>query len=229
MIKKTWNIILTVLLLGVVITTGFLWQEKEFMATTGENTLTVVIDPGHGGRDPGKEGVNGVLEKDINLAIALYLKECYEREGINVILTRTEDVGLYEEDDNNKKSSDMKKRCEIVENAKPDIVISIHQNSYIDEAVNGAQVFHYEGSENGRILATYIQNRLGLIEGMNKRPVKANNEYYILRNTSFPTVIVECGFLSNKMEAGLLCDEVYQQSVANAIFMGTLDFLKTND
>ena len=146
MIKKTWNIILTVLLLGVVITTGFLWQEKEFMATTGENTLTVVIDPGHGGRDPGKEGVNGVLEKDINLAIALYLKECYEREGINVILTRTEDVGLYEEGDNNKKSSDMKKRCEIVENAKPDIVISIHQNSYIDEAVNGAQVFHYEGS-----------------------------------------------------------------------------------
>lgn len=229
MIKKTWNIILTVLLLGVVITTGFLWQEKEFMATTGENTLTVVIDPGHGGRDPGKEGVNGVLEKDINLAIALYLKECYERVGINVILTRTEDVGLYEEDDNNKKSSDMKKRCEIVENAKPDMVISIHQNSYIDEAVNGAQVFHYEGSENGRILATYIQNRLGLIEGMNKRPVKANNEYYILRNTSFPTVIVECGFLSNKMEAGLLCDEEYQQSVANAIFMGTLDFLKTND
>lgn len=229
MIKKTWNIILTVLLLGVVITTGFLWQEKEFMATTGENTLTVVIDPGHGGRDPGKEGVNGVLEKDINLAIALYLKECYERVGINVILTRTEDVGLYEEDDNNKKSSDMKKRCEIVENAKPDIVISIHQNSYIDEEVNGAQVFHYEGSENGRILATYIQNRLGLIEGMNKRPVKANNEYYILRNTSFPTVIVECGFLSNKMEAGLLCDEEYQQSVANAIFMGTLDFLKTND
>ncbi len=230
MTKRILNIILTILLLGIAFATGFLWKEKEVNATTSGNTFVVVIDPGHGGKDPGKVGVNGIVEKQLNLEIALKLQKCFEEKGIEAVLTRTEDVGLYSEEDTNKKSADMKARCELIEKEGADMVISIHQNSYTDSSVNGAQVFYYEGSDKGFKLATSIQKRLiNDIEGMNERPVKGNNEYYLLRNTACPTVIVECGFLSNEREAILLCDEEFQNKLAGAICAGALDFLNGND
>ena len=110
----------------------------------GEKTkVTIVIDPGHGGRDPGKVGVNGALEKDVNLAIALKLKDLLEQNDINVIMTRTEDIGLYSETDSNKKRVDLNKRVEIINNSDAAFAISIHQNSFSQENVKGAQVFHH--------------------------------------------------------------------------------------
>lgn len=103
--------------------------------------------PGHGGNDPGKVGVDKSLEKDINLAITLKLKEYLEQSDVKVILTREDDRGLYTEKDHSKKAADMKKRCQIIEAAKPEIVVSIHQNSYHEESVSGGQVFYYKGSE----------------------------------------------------------------------------------
>ena len=229
MIKKILNNILTVILLAVSFATGFLWQEKDFKANPPEDKWTVVIDPGHGGIDPGKVGTNDVVEKDINLQIALKLQKTLEENGVSVVLTRTTDVGLYSEADDNKKSADMKARCEIIAQVLPDAVISIHQNSFTDNSVGGAQVFYYNGSKKGEALGSYIQKRLIKIEGMNPRNAKANNEYYMLTKTTSPTVIVECGFLSNEKEAQLLCDEAYQYEIATAICAGTIDFLNGND
>lgn len=193
---------------------------------------TVIIDPGHGGNDPGKIGVNNAQEKDINLAIALKLRELFEDEDINVIMTREEDVGLYSESDSNKKSADMKARCEIINTAyeKDDsvITVSIHQNSYTSESIKGAQVFYYSESEKSRELAEIIQESLiKNLDNENTREAKANDNYYMLVNTDSPSVIVECGFLSNWEEAALLIDDDYQQQVAEAILEGVLTYFST--
>ena len=103
--------------------------------------FTVVIDAGHGGFDSGKVGVDGTLEKDVNLIIAKKLEQLLIAADINVIMTRTDDTGLYEESSNNKKRQDMKNRATLMDQAKPDCIISIHQNSYPKESIDGAQVF----------------------------------------------------------------------------------------
>lgn len=187
----------------------------------------IVIDPGHGGFDPGKVGINQALEKDINLKISLYLKEQLEREHFTVILTRTEDVGLYDESDSNKKRSDMKKRVDIINQSDADLAISIHQNSFQEQTSKGAQVFYHTQSEEGKKLAEIIQAKLKEnIHDGNHRMAKSNDSYYMLKNTSCPLVIVECGFLSNSTEAEKLCTEEYQEQLALAIHMGILQYLE---
>lgn len=188
--------------------------------------ICVVIDAGHGGFDPGKVGVNGALEKDINLAVAKKVRQFLEAEDIEVVMTRETEAGLYSESDSNKKVQDMKKRIEIMEKASPVVTVSIHQNSYHEEYVHGAQVFYYEASEEGKKLAGILQKNL--IEGVDKentRVEKANDSYYLLRKTSKPIVIVECGFLSNREEADALLDESYQEKIAWAIHMGILQYI----
>ena len=117
----------------------------------------VVIDAGHGGTDPGKVGVDGSLEKDINLAVAKRLKTYLEQDDIRVIMTRETDTGLYSDTDSRKKMADMKKRCEIIEESGADLVVSIHQNSYHEESVSGGQVFYYRDSAKGKALAEKVQ------------------------------------------------------------------------
>ena len=202
-------------------------QEKQ----QGEPGLTIVVDAGHGGVDPGKIGVDGQLEKDINLSIALMLKEILElREDIDieVVLTRSGDKGHYSESDSNKKMADMRARCLMVEEAGADMLISIHQNSYHSASVHGAQVFYYDESEEGKRLAESIQASLvfNLSADGKGRVAKANDNYYILLNVECPAVIVECGFLSNQEEARLLESEEYQRKVAEAIGEGVVEYLE---
>ena len=174
----------------------------------------IVIDPGHGGVDPGMLGVNNTVEKEINLAVSYMLKEELEAKGMNVVLTRTTDDGLYEESDSNKKIADMKKRCSIISENKADIVVSIHQNSFSDSAVCGAQVFYYKHSEKGKQLAQCIQDSMkNNLDETNNRKIKANDSYYMLIHTPCPTVIVECGFITNYDEAKLLVSEEYQLNI----------------
>ncbi len=185
----------------------------------------VVLDAGHGGRDCGKIGVNGILEKDINLQIVLYLKEFLEASGIRVVLTRSDGNGLYSESASNRKREDMNKRCEIIENSQADLVVSIHQNSYQTGDVDGAQVFYFQASSQGKELAECIQKRFDYVLGeKNDRVVKPNSSYYLLKNVKQPMVIVECGFLSNGVEAELLSSPLYQERVAWTIHMGILQF-----
>lgn len=189
----------------------------------------IVIDPGHGGFDPGKVGINKELEKDINLAIAKKLKKKLEDNNVEVIITREEDVGLYNENDTNKKRTDMKKRIDIINESGADLCVSIHQNSYTSKNVCGAQAFYYSKSKEGEELAKIIQGKIKeVVDVNNKRVAKANDDYYMLLNTKCPSVIVECGFLSNWEEATNLMDDYYQDKVADGISQGIIKYL-SND
>ena len=186
----------------------------------------VVIDAGHGGNDPGKIGVDDSREKDLNLVIADKVKRILEQQDIDVIMTRETDTGLYEEDASNKKVQDLKKRVSIINENQPDCVISIHQNSYHEEYVHGAQVFYYGTSEPGKALAELIQKKMiDYVDPENRRQAKANESYYILKKTNVPIAIVECGFLSNWEEAKKLQDPGYQNKIAWAVAMGMISYM----
>ena len=188
--------------------------------------FVVVIDAGHGGFDSGKVGVDGTLEKDINLSIAKKLEKLLLAADVHVIMTRTNDCGLYEESSDHKKRQDMNNRVNLMNESNADCIVSIHQNSYPEESIDGAQVFYYTGSKDGKTLATLIQWELITdIDPSNHRTEKFNDNYYLLKNVSSPTVIVECGFLSNWAESKKLVDDAYQQKLAWAIHMGILQYL----
>ena len=188
----------------------------------------VVLDSGHGGWDPGKVGIDGSLEKDLNLAIALKLKNYLEASGVTVIMTRDGDYGLYDERDSNKKSADMANRCKLINDAAPALTVSIHQNSYHEEPIHGGQVFYYKKSQQGQQLAEIIQKRFDYVQGQtNTRVAKANDNYYLLLHVRSPIVIVECGFLSNASDAANLNSEDYQDRLAWTIHMGIMEYLNT--
>lgn len=188
---------------------------------------TIVVDSGHGGDDPGKVGVNGEREKDVNLAIAKKLQKLLEDKGFTVVMTREDENGLYAADAANKKQDDMRKRCDIIDGADAALTVSIHQNSYPQESVKGPQVFYYKNSAQAQELAGYIQESLNTGLSVERpREMKANDTYYLLKRTKIPTVIVECGFLSNYEEAGKLVTEEYQQKVAEAVCEGIQGYLK---
>lgn len=222
------------ILTGVLMTVGLLYLAGELAvyttgkAETAQEQVCIVLDAGHGGDDPGKIGINGSLEKDINLAIAHKVKTYLEANDIKVVMTREDDAGLYDANAENKKVQDMKRRIAIMEEVQPLATVSIHQNSYTEEYVNGAQVFYYKDSKDGEALAALLQESLREhLNPENHRQMKANDSYYLLKKTQIPTVIVECGFLSNNREAALLSDEEYQDKVAWAIHMGIMQFLVT--
>lgn len=192
----------------------------------GKKKPCIVVDAGHGGKDPGKVGINGALEKDINLQIAQKLKQYLEQEDVEVILTRDSDDGLYDENASNKKVQDMKRRVEMIEEIAPVATVSIHQNSYHEEYVKGAQTFYYTRGEESKELAEKIQQSLlNEADKNNTRVAKANDSYYLLKKTSSTIVIVECGFLSNSEEAAKLCTEGYQDRMAWAIMMGIMQYI----
>ena len=194
--------------------------------TYSPKTFTVVIDAGHGGFDSGKVGIDGTLEKDVNLEIAKKLKQFLESSDVQVIMTRTEDLGLYEDNSPNKKRQDMEQRAILMNTANADCIVSIHQNSYTEESIDGAQVFFYTSSKDGKTLAALIQKSLiQRADPSNHRKEKSNDSYYLLKQASTPIVIVECGFLSNEKESKKLVDDTYQQKLAWAIHIGILQYL----
>lgn len=219
-------IMIVLLLISMVILSKNAAQIVNTLAVKVENQKVVVIDAGHGGTDPGKVGINGALEKDINLLIAKRLTKLLEANGVKVIMTRNEDKGLYEDTDSNKKVVDMKNRLHIMETEKPDLIVSLHQNSYSSESVKGAQVFYYKTSEEGAKIANIFQKQLiKTLDPSNHRVEKGNDSYFLLKKTSYPIVIVECGFLSNQEEAQLLNTVEYQEKVAWATHLGVMQYL----
>ena len=204
---------------------GNFWEMAAGGVQKSDSRL-VIIDAGHGGNDPGKIGVDGTQEKDLNLLMAQKLKTLLEQQDLKVLMTRESDAGLYDANASNKKVQDMKRRCEIINEEQPACVISIHQNSYHEEAIHGAQVFYYGTSSESERLAELIQEELvSFVEPENHRLAKANDTYYLLKKTQVPIVIVECGFLSNWEESKKLQDENYQDKLVWAISMGTQRYL----
>jgi len=181
----------------------------------------VVLDAGHGSSDPGKIGVNGKKEKDVNLSIAKKVEKKLKKQNIAVKMTRREDKGL---DDT--KIGDMKARVNMINGTKPALAVSIHQNSYTQEEIKGAQVFYFTHSKDGKEAAEVMQEMFRLFDKENKRVCKGNNTYYMLKKTEVPTIIVECGFLSNWEEAKKLSTKEYQEKVAQVICDGIIHILQ---
>ena len=231
---SAWQTLMGILLLFIVCVVsweaGTLAAVENRQADMREEKPLVVIDAGHGGFDPGKVGIDGQLEKDINLSIAKKLKAYLEASDVNVVMTRDTDTGLYQSGDSHKKVSDMRRRCDIINEARPDLVVSIHQNSYHQEEINGGQVFYYKTSQNGKRLAEILQERFDYVLGeANRRVAKANDNYYLLLHVKEPIVIVECGFLSNRKEAKALESEDYQDRMAWTIHMGVMEARNTDE
>ena len=211
------------LLIGAIVAS---WKLSELTAGVAkeqkskEKKVTIVVDPGHGGEDPGKVGSNDVLEKDLNLQIAQKVIKLLEKEGVTVVTTR--------EDDNvpTSKRKDLEQRIKLINETKPELAVCIHQNSFPNATVKGAQVFYYTPSESGKEAASIVQEELRVVDPENTREIKANETYYMLKNTEVPTIIVECGFLTNPEEAEKLTNEEYQDKIAKAVFDGVIKWLE---
>ncbi|MDR3091499.1 MAG: N-acetylmuramoyl-L-alanine amidase [Clostridiales bacterium] len=180
----------------------------------------VVIDAGHGGFDPGKVAGSGAPEKDLNLSVALKLQRYLEQGGSTVIMTRVADEAL-----DGRKAGDMRKRREIANLSHADIIVSVHQNSFPSPNVSGAQVFYFSKSEASKRLAVMIQAELAPHAPKN-RQAASNSNYYILKKTDLPAVIVECGFLSNQEDARKLGTDEYQEKIAWGIYKGILRYFE---
>ena len=192
----------------------------------------IVIDAGHGGEDGGA-GANGVLEKDVNLAIALRLRDMLTVNGCSVVMTRDSDISIYDssaDTTREKKVADLNNRVKIINSSKNNILVSIHQNKFEQSKYSGAQIFYSENVPQSFRLAEEIRRSVTcLLQPENKRELKpADKSIFILSKAEVPAVIVECGFLSNEDEAKKLSDEEYQKQMAFAVFCGIKSYIRNN-
>ncbi len=192
----------------------------------------IILDAGHGGEDSGAIGVNGALEKDLNLEIAAMIGEELTSRGYTVVQTRTEDRLLYTEAENIKgirKISDLKNRVKIFNSYENAIVVSIHMNSFAMAKYSGLQVYYADGSES---LATAIKSTvIDELQPNNKRAIKRGEGIYVLEHSENVAVLVECGFLSNPEECGKLSEKEYQKRLSFSIVCGIIKYMeeKTNE
>lgn len=188
---------------------------------------TLLIDPGHGGEDPGKVSPAGFLEKDINLAVAKKVYALFAQGGASVYLTRAEDKALSNNEDTirARKRADLQKRVEMSKKTEADVYISIHCNAFPESKWYGAQTFFAPDVPGSKELATCIQEELTAYPGNTSRKAKSDSDTYILKQVKKPIVNVELGFLSNPKEEELLQDSAYQDKLAWAIYAGTVRYL----
>lgn len=230
--KKHANNVMVLVMIGILCFCAYFKFANSSLETFGLSTTSkiVVIDAGHGGHDPGKAGPNNSREDEINLQIALKLKDYLENAGATVIMTRMDDEYLQGPAGNTHKRKDMSYRKQVLAQSDADIMVSIHQNAFSDQRVRGAQVFYHNQSERGKILATSIQKSISTyVDTNNKRPIKSSEHYYLLNESSMPGVIIECGFLTNLEEERMLMSEMYQDKMAWGIYMGLIDYFEQNE
>ena len=214
-----------VLLVGVILICSIVGVCYAVKATTSPKALyTIVIDAGHGGHDGGAVGrTTEVTESYLNLQFALKLKSICEEYGFNVVLTRKDMNGLYSAFATNKKRSEMEKRMEIIEDANPDLVVSIHMNSFSNTSARGAQVFYAETHPEYEEFAQKVQDALNAKIDNAKKTAKSS-DFYVINTTPIPSILVECGFLSNPEEEALLVSEEYQKDFCYVLFYGILSY-----
>lgn len=220
---KTRNILISAIVVLCVIISLMVVLVIRISAsaeTYSEANKKIVIDAGHGGLT-GATGLAGTIESEINLQIAMMLKEIFLRDGFDVIMVREEEKALA-----GKKKEDMAARRKIIEESGASAVISIHQNSYKqDQSCKGPQVFYAKGSEQGRILADYAQQELNVVAGMQKTRLSKDSNFYIVESGDYPAILVECGFLSNSEDEQRLNQPQYQLKIAKAIAQAVCSYL----
>ncbi|MBO5954769.1 MAG: N-acetylmuramoyl-L-alanine amidase [Clostridia bacterium] len=215
--------VLVCFLLVIVLVTSFYSGVVAFR-TSKSNGITIVIDAGHGGRDGGSVGINGTIEKEINLDYAFALKDKLVENGYKVVLTRHNDDGLYSEFAKNKKQSDMLERFKIIEKANPNLVISIHMNSFSSPSAFGATTYYRKDDMASKRCADLIQKSI-------KSSCETKFEYgkvgdfYMLNCSYYTAVLIECGFISNPDEERLLNNDNYKKQMINAIYNGIFLYL----
>lgn len=241
MLKKLWvNRVgaAVILLCTYLLVFGFIktfnMPEDTISVSTGVSKMPVIIlDAGHGGMDSGCVSVNGVEEKEINLNILLKLRDMLETAGFNVVVTRDTDKSIHDTSVTglgNQKKSDMENRLGIINSQENAVFVSIHQNQFTDPKYYGAQMFYSANSEQGARLASIMQNQfVRFLQPENKRETKpVGDELYLIHFAKCPSVMVECGFLSNPDEAALLESKEYQSKVAFTIFAGICEYVFPN-
>lgn len=189
----------------------------------------IILDAGHGGFDGGAVASDGTVEKDINLKIALTLKDFLKQGGFEVIMTRESDVSTDDVETDKiatRKKSDLKNRLGLMKDNPNAVFVSIHLNKFTTSAANGSQVFYSAEREESKVLGDCIQKSIvQLLQPENTRVNKqATSSTYLLYNATVPAVLVECGFLSNSAELKRLKDEEYQKKMAFSIFCGIVSF-----
>lgn len=187
----------------------------------------IVIDPGHGGIDPGAKGPSGVVEKEVTLAIGQKLARYLSGAGAAVILTREADVDLSDPGSGTfleKKREDLARRVAYANQRQADLFLSIHVNSFPSSRWWGAQTFYLRGSQEGKAVAEMIQEELIRVLGNDNRRKVKPEIYYVIQNTQMPGVIIEVGFISNPKEEALMADPVYQEKIAQAIYAGVVRY-----
>lgn len=214
----------------VIITLNTAFDLKIVQGPVKSPYKTVIIDAGHGGEDGGAVGVDGVIEKDLNLPIALKTAEMLKKSGINVVLTRDDDYAVYSEEAKSireKKVSDIHNRFKLIESTEDCIFVSIHMNHYESQMCNGAQTFYSGNNEESRALAQSIQTSIKtMLQPNNERMIKqSTSSIYLLYYAQVPAVLVECGFISNPEESKKLQDKQYQEQMAFSIYEGILSYL----
>lgn len=207
-------------------------MESAYPASSANTDRVIIIDPGHGGVDGGTQAADGTLEKDINLQIALKVNGFLEAFGYNTVMTRDGDFSIHNPEAETiraKKVSDLKNRLAIINDASDPVFVSVHQNYFQQSKYRGTQVF-YSGNntESVRLAESIRKSVCDNLQQDNKRELKqSGTEIYLLYNSTAPSVMVECGFLSNKEEADLLKNETYQTKMAYFIAMGIIDYLNS--
>lgn len=235
--QKRNNIFLLLTLLVLTLIIRFLYGPNPSISVFRNwvpfSGITIVIDPGHGGIDGGTN-YQKILEKDINLNVSLKLKRLLEKDGANVVMTRAKDIAL---DHLNKKSDyrhkrDLIARTDIVNNTCPDIFVSVHVNAEkSSQKTSGPMVLYYSQSEQSKKLANFVQKRIEesyISSGYHISPRKpvANNSLFLLKNTKFPGIIIELGFITNSRDRSILTSEDFQKRLSEAIALGLKDYFQ---
>lgn len=226
--KKNWFIFMAVLGLCLAFALSRPAFENKWevwqMSLAGQ---VIVVDAGHGGDDPGAISKSGVIEKEVALKIARQLRDYLQQSGAYVIMTREADVDLAERGTRGhrkRKVEDLHARAQLIQEAEPHFMVSIHLNSIGSSRWYGAQTFYHPAHEESKRLARLIQHRLIHDLGNTTRAAKPDNRIYLLKSVSVPAVMVEAGFLSNAAEAELLSQAAYQDKVAASIYKGILSY-----
>ena len=203
-------------------------------ASTPEDSISgiVVLDAGHGGEDPGAVGVGGILEKDLNMQIVQALAEELQSKGFVVVLTRSSDKLLYNENENIKgmrKIYDLKNRCKIANSHPEAIFLSIHMNSFADSVYKGLQVYYSDNNTGSQALAKCIQSEVAeQVQTDNTRAVKNGKGLYLLDHSEPVAVLVECGFITNQEDCKNLSEKEYQKRLSFSIVCGIIKYIEMN-
>lgn len=230
--KKLACLIISFTLIGVF--TFFYLRSVVYTDTIAQGNLQIVLDPGHGGVDGGAVGRSGVIEKDINLSIALKARDMLVDKGYSVVMTRETDISIHSEDADTvkkQKTSDLKNRLSIIEQNPDSITISIHQNKFGNASASGTRVYYSPNNPQSQVLANILQEQFR--EYLNSKDEyetrAAGSNLFILYNATTPTILAECGFLSNAEEEALLNTEDYQVKIAASLCAAIDAYVETQE